>query len=479
MSSLLITPLIGSIFALVLGFFVLSRKMGSAINQVFALFCFETFHWQICWLISYFLTGFTAKDFIVRIAFSVIVFIPFTYYHFAILFLKLSPRKKQVWFGYLFGAFFLVLVWTSDLFIAGYRDFWWGYYPKAGPLFSAYLVGVFFYMLRALILIFRALGDEHNIIDRNKIKYMVLAHFLYFFATIEYAIDYGIPLYPLGAFFIIGAWVIVTLAITRHHLMDIEVIIRRGVIYSFLTALLTGLFVSVVLISERLFRNVTGYSSLWPGIIAAFVIALIFQPLRNNIQNLVDRIFFRTRYDYQKMLGKYSSALAQPMADLDRFSRLAPYLLTKSMKLSGASVMVLDRESHCYTVRAGEKDARDLKRASVSEDSPLINELLKRKKVLSLEEVSALARADGEEKEKFEKIASEMKRLKAVLIIPSISESEYFKKSTMLSTINLGKKLSDEAFSREDISFLRTLANQSSISIEYAFIFEELQKNQE
>ena len=70
-----------------------------------------------------------------------------------------------------------------------------------------------------------------------------------------------------------------------------------------------------------------------------------------------------------------------------------------------------------------------------------------------------------------------MSKLRAVLIIPSISESEYFKRSTLIALLVLGPKMSDQSFSREDINFLNTLANQSTITIEYAFIFEELKKN--
>ncbi|MFH1577267.1 MAG: ATP-binding protein, partial [Candidatus Margulisiibacteriota bacterium] len=113
------------------------------------------------------------------------------------------------------------------------------------------------------------------------------------------------------------------------------------------------------------------------------------------------------------------------------------------------------------------------------EKSLLISELRNIKKELSLEEVMSLARTSEKDKAKYEAIADEMRSLKTVLAIPSISESEYFKQPTLLSVLNLDKKLSDESFSGEDIKFLDTLANQATISIEYAFIFEELRKNQE
>lgn len=157
MNVLLIPPLVSSIFAITLGLFVCVKHIRSSINSVFALLCFETFHWQICWFISYFLTGASEKDLIIRIAFSSIIFIPFTYYHFAVLFLNLSFEKSYIKFGYAFGLLALILLWTSNMFIEGYREFWWGYYPKVGVLFSIYLMVVFFYITRALFLILMAL----------------------------------------------------------------------------------------------------------------------------------------------------------------------------------------------------------------------------------------------------------------------------------------------------------------------------------
>lgn len=476
-----------AVLVLSLATFVLLKNPRSNVNKTYFIFCV-------------FVIGFICANFLLEYYTQILkIDLALFAYRLAAMFGSLTapavvcfvwyfPRKSiginstKIIFVYFLGISSAILSFTklyiADIInvISGVRIMSFG--------FMYYLFGIFPWLF--VIYSLKVLADKYaksSSVERNQIKYVFIGLLLGYVVALTFNLD--IPILwtsrfewigPLGPIFLV---ICTAYAILRHSLMDIEVVIKRGVVYSLLTALLTGLFVSVILISEQLFRGIIGYSSLWPGIIAAFVIALIFQPLRDNIQNLVDRIFFRTRYDYQRIINKYSSALAQPMTDLDRFSRLAPYLLAKSMKLSGASVMVHDRESHCYTVRAGEKNARELEGYSVSEDSPLTSELLKRKRVLALEEVEYLARAEGKEKEKFAKIASEMKRLKTVLIIPSISESNYFKKPTLLSTINLGGKLSEESFSREDISFLRTLANQATISIEYAFIFEELEKNQE
>jgi len=255
--------------------------------------------------------------------------------------------------------------------------------------------------------------------------------------------------------------------------------IKRSVLYSIVAAILTGIFVSIILIGERFFRGVIGYSSIWIAIIVVFVFAFIFQPGRELVQKLFDRIFSHTLYNYQTILRKYSRALNQPMTDLNRFARLAPYLLIKAMKLSSASVLIFDRETHAYILRAGEGQAQELESLSFTEDSVLLAELVRRRREITIDEIEEKIKLEPAESGKYEKIKAEMDRLKTVLIIPSISESEYFKKPTLLATINLGKKLSGRSYSQEDIDFLNTLANQATISIECAFIFEELRKNQE
>ncbi|MFH1542089.1 MAG: ATP-binding protein [bacterium] len=243
-----------------------------------------------------------------------------------------------------------------------------------------------------------------------------------------------------------------------------------NVVYSFLTALITGLFVALVLVGTQVFRSFTGLTSVLTALAVSFFVALIFQPLHYFIQTTVDRIFFRTRTEYQKILNKYSYALTQPMTELRRFSRLAPYLLTRAMKLSGVSFMVLDRESKQYVVRAGEREAVDVFQHTIPADSPLISRLLATKKSTVLKEIDKAGEVE---------ISKEMQALGAVLVVPCISESEYFKKPTLLAALNLGRKLSGQAYTQEDIDFIQTLANQASISIEYAFIFEELKNNQE
>ena len=257
--------------------------------------------------------------------------------------------------------------------------------------------------------------------------------------------------------------------------------LKKTFVYSITTALLTGLSLSFLLVADLWLRYQTGHGSLRFGILAAFAFALLFQPLRDSVQHIIDRYFYQSDYNYQRILKKYSQILAHPMPDLDRFARLAPYLLWKSMRLTGASTLFLDRKSGRYSVRAGIGNNSDLLGRTLPEDSALIRELnsdFKNLNLVAIKRALKSGRLSQEERSHLLQIKNEMEQLNTVLVIPAISKSGYFSRQTLLATINLGKKLSDRSYSREDLDFLETIANQAAISIEYVFILDELKRNQ-
>ncbi len=366
------------------------------------------------------------------------------------------------------------------------NSYFWGYYPSVSflyPFWVAFYGGMFVWTVLILYAAYVNQQTNESSAHKQQIKYVLFAFLIASFSCVDYLQNFNLEVYPFGYIIALFVIFVIVYAILRHRLLDIEIVIKKTVAYSLLTAGMTGIFLSVIVVSDYLFRTIYGQGSVWVGILAAFVVALVFQPLRDVIQLGIDRFFFRTRYEYQDIINKYSHALARPMADLDRFARIAPYLLWKSIKLSGASLLVLDRVTKKYVLRAGEGTAKELIGQAIAEDSPLIQELMHRYKEIDRDELTYRLHHDKglteQEKMWLERIIAELNVLKAALVIPSISESEYFNKPTLLALLCLGPKMSEEPFSREDIGFLDTLGNQATISIEYAFILEELKKNQE
>jgi hypothetical protein len=106
------------------------------------------------------------------------------------------------------------------------------------------------------------------------------------------------------------------IAITRYRLFDIDVVIRRTLLYATLTLTLGATYLLSVVALQALFVRLTGAESTLAVVASTLAIAALFQPLRRRVQAFIDRRFFRRKYDAQLVLERFASR-AQHEAELD------------------------------------------------------------------------------------------------------------------------------------------------------------------
>jgi hypothetical protein len=115
-----------------------------------------------------------------------------------------------------------------------------------------------------------------------------------------------------------GIPIAVGFAVLKYRLYNIDLIINRTLVYGLLTALLAALYFGGVAMTQVIFRALTGQEE-QPQlaiVVSTLVIAALFNPLRRRIQSLIDRRFYRSKYDARKTLEAFSARLREE-TDLD------------------------------------------------------------------------------------------------------------------------------------------------------------------
>jgi len=181
---------------------------------------------------------------------------------------------------------------------------------------------VIFALLCALSLIIRY--RRAGIVERKQIKWFLFAGSLfvlilplsgviYLLELENVGSDLSNLLFTLGVLAFPGA---IGIAILRYNLFDIDLIIRKTLIYSVLTAMLALVFFGVVIVLQGIFGAVSGQQSAISIVISTLIIAALFAPLRRRVQDFIDRRFYRRKYDAHKTLAAFGQ-FVRDETDLD------------------------------------------------------------------------------------------------------------------------------------------------------------------
>lgn len=132
------------------------------------------------------------------------------------------------------------------------------------------------------------------------------------------------------------------IAIFKHRLYEIDVIINRTLVYGALTAVLLATYITSVLALQSAFRHLTGEQSSLAVVTSTIAIVALFNPLRNRLQNLIDRRFYRSKYDAEQTLAAFSKRLRSEV-DLDRLTAGLMSVVDEAVHPSHVSLWMVRR----------------------------------------------------------------------------------------------------------------------------------------
>jgi two-component system nitrogen regulation sensor histidine kinase GlnL len=443
--------LIISLASLALGIFVYIKGKKKLQNVTYALVALAISLWSFGQFMGEISPDKVAALFWTRINLAGGILVLVFYVHFVSAFLrKIESFRWAVIAAYFFGAIYLVLD-ATPLFVADVEPrLIFRFYPVPGPTYPFFTLLFFFSVGFGAYELIRALPRTRGAF-RNQLIYILLSSSIGFLgASTLFLPVFGIEVYPFG-YYLVPVYILLGVyAIVKHRLLDITVVVRKGLVYSILAVVLSVLYVGSIYISGEIFKTVTGVGSLAPTIIVLFVFAVAFNPLRERLQVIVDKAFFKSRYDFGETIKEISAA-STFVLEMDELLERILKKVVGTFGSSSGSVFLMGK--------GGEFRLRNKVNLDLPIGTPLgaLPDFLKKTSgVLFAELVEDTS------------VSSEMGRIDAEVSVPLLVWGE------LIGFISLSKKKSEDVYSDEDVSLLLTLASHLAVAVENAALHEKI-----
>lgn len=255
-----------------------------------------------------------------------------------------------------------------------------------------------------------------------------------------------VPFAPLYTLTFLG---MTTYAIVRHRLLDIRVVVARAVAYTLLLVIL-GAFSSAVLFSlTRYFFKDQNLPIIFYVVLVLFA-AFTFQPLKNILEKVTTKIFFKHQYDSNDLLFSLTKVMATTL-DLHQLTAGTLNELLSVMHITRGAFLIIGKDSLYPPVYIGYDHAPDY-------DLGRVSQLCGFKKILVFDD------------EQFEAVKEFMREENISVILPLYVGVE------IEGILVLGEKKSGEIYSNQDIDVLEIFGPEISVAVQNSKAYEEIRQ---
>ncbi len=448
----LLEGLFPALLFLALGATVIGLRPGVPESRLFFAFCLIWFVTHVAYHDSVTSYRFT-RLFLTAWAFSPAIFI-----HLALTFpaRRTIARRhpRVVWLPYALSAAVAVLINLRGLG------------PVYGPLVPA--VGAIYWGSSLIVLILalaRTSLKAATALTRQRARVLMAGFAVGYLlpvcgTAIEAVLRVNVPhlneLYRLTVLFPLAA----AYAMVRYNLFDIRALIRLGTIYSAVTGLVVVAYAgSLTLLNVSLSQFEVSVSPIIPAIVASLAIVIFLNPAYKKTQALVDRLFFRQRYDAQQAIERLADQLTTVL-ELDRVVELITRTVDEVFHPARLALLISEEERREYRAADGAADV-----AAIPEGSSLLRCLALYRAPLTRESLSE----DPGLAEFREGSLAQLDGLRADLIAPVLFRDR------VIALLALGPRRSGAAYTTDDLRLLRLLVNQTAVALENAKAYTALE----
>lgn len=310
--------------------------------------------------------------------------------------------------------------------------------------------------------LFQEYRKAEDVFYRNRIKYLLGVTVMTFAGSLTNTTH--LQVFPVDIAFNAVSAILISYAILRHRLLEVRVVVRKGLWYSIPTIIIGAGYFLIISLVISIFHSISDASLFIISLLIAVSAAVVAQPLRDKAQNLIDKYFFREKYDSSLMLQRVSSSAASVL-DLDKLTNLILEELFSTLHIKrGAFFLKTNDDGDFEIVTHRGLDGHD--QIKFREGHPLIRWFEINNRVLTVNDLDVLPHF----KALWEQEEMDLRNLGVELYIPLKVGNN------LAGILGIGPKLSEEKYARDDELILITLANQTAVAIENARLFYQVQQ---
>ncbi|MBN2601864.1 MAG: HD domain-containing protein [Candidatus Marinimicrobia bacterium] len=375
-------------------------------------------------------------------------------------FVRTVTNKHWVWINwvYVYGVVSLILILFTPLAIKyAVIENTEVIYEFGSMIFVIATPGYLFNLFSLFVLISR-FRETDDLIIRNRLRYLILGFAVILLISLVNFTPLG--KYPIDIAGNAITALLISYAILRHQLLDIKVIVRKSVLYSVPTIIIGTVYFLIISLAFNLISTYSEIEIFGLSLFVAVLTALVAQPFRDKAQSIIDRLFFREKYDSSLMLQRLSSRTALVL-DLEQVTNMILKDLTETLYIKNAAFFLKRGKGAGYYLSA-QIGLEPFIKLRMSENHPIALWLSSHKDVLRKNELDLQPYF----KSLWRKERDDLEKLNGELFIPLLVKTE------LVGIFVIGPKRSEQGYSQDDQLTLTTLANQTAVAIENARLFK-------
>jgi len=451
----ILLPMVQFIISVLLVSVVILSAPGDKLNRLFTAFLVSLGFWGL----SIFLMRDAFPDAeraytIEKIALAGIPFTSIFFYHFVREFTGLNKNRWTLITFYGFGVAAAILSLTG-LTASGMVEKFYGFAPEITALFVLVLIASYPPVALAIWNIRKALvtADSRSAIQLRLLRMGAIVSLLG--ATSDFIPSLGLNIYPLGVVGNIGFGLITTFAVTRFRLMELRMVARRGLAYTAISTITLGIYGVVIPILVLSVPDLSTTATVIAAVATIFATGLFIQPLLQRTQTIVDRLFFRERFDMLNALAQLNSDL-RDITDFDAVVSKLGDNVRRILRTDWVGIVLQDESENYFRVFYDTRGVSGsltisvqgmLGRRLASQTAPMFKSAISTDPYLQ-------AASEGEK--------AAIRELRAEMIVPLKASGE------LTGFMYLGPKLVGGDYSEAELDFVSAAADQSAMAINNA-----------